>query len=530
MSNTPGELFLKTKKQDKFKWLVPCFKPRQNEAKMTRIDLNNFKRITSLIVLIILNSNNFWAFEDAVLQTVELPPIILGQGEQRLIKIPDLVRYSLGGNAVKILPIPTKKQYHDNALLIKGAVIGNSDLWVWKKNNRLEHRTITVEKNASLPRAERDLLKTLAQLEECEIIYSGEKIIVRGTVLTNKERGKISALSRLNPNKIFDETILSDSLVKETKTALKNWLGANNLSNKLIVSQFGNDLWVEGAIKDFEKRKELERQILSLFPITKIKLHSLPDNAPTVYFRVFLLEVKHHTLSSIGIGWPAQKTGAFTAAPWKLTPSLDLDLTLNFLEQNGDLNILSRPELVVRAPGEAEFFAGGELPIKVRNKYTSNINWKPYGLTLRLKVTHSDGERIRLDIHTEISQLDANIGDNQTPGLQSNRMKTQVDAYFGIPLLLSGLLQNSTRKQVQGLPFLKQIPILGSLFGSEDFLQEKSELVAILLPAAVPPKPSSHLSRNFYPSGPIPIPRNWISPQEEMLIQNHPEYPWNALK
>jgi Flp pilus assembly secretin CpaC len=101
-----------------------------------------------------------------------------------------------------------------------------------------------------------------------------------------------------------------------------------------------------------------------------------------------------------------------------------------------------------------------------------------------------------------VSRLDYSIQNSvdKLPGLQANRMKTQVDARYGVPLLLSGLLQQTDREQAKGLPFLSQIPVLGPLFGSQDYLR------------------------------PVPPPRNWISPAEERELRASADFPWNVLR
>jgi Flp pilus assembly secretin CpaC len=210
---------------------------------------------------------------------------------------------------------------------------------------------------------------------------------------------------------------------------------------------------------------------------------------------------------------------------------LQLDLTLQALEGEGSVRILSSPELVVRAPGEAELFSGGEIPIQATSAYYSSVTWKNFGLSLKLNVTHTTAEKVRLDIFTEVSHLDTSISSvDKVPGIQSNRMKTQVDARYGVPLLLSGLLQHGMRENARGLPFLRQIPVLGMLFGSDDYLNERSELVAILLPSSVPPPPPLGKIIRYAPKGMLPPPRNWISPEDERRLKSSSDYPWNALQ
>jgi Flp pilus assembly secretin CpaC len=109
-------------------------------------------------------------------------------------------------------------------------------------------------------------------------------------------------------------------------------------------------------------------------------------------------------------------------------------------------------------------------------------------------------------------------------------MKTQIDAKLGEPIFLSGLLHEATRNQVKGIPFLKDIPILGGLFSSEDYQENRSELIAILLPSLELPTPPMERFSSLTPKGPIPIPRNQMSPQYESALRSSPDFPWSALE
>jgi pilus assembly protein CpaC len=223
--------------------------------------------------------------------------------------------------------------------------------------------------------------------------------------------------------------------------------------------------------------------------------------------------------------------GAFHVTTAAIQDNIALDVAIQSLEGEGSAKVLSAPELVVRAPGEAELFSGGEIPIHLESHFFSSISWKPFGLTLKLKVTDTTEDEVRLEIFTEVSRLDPSLDtDGKVPGIQSNRMKTQVDARYGSPLLLSGLLQQGTREQAKGLPLLRQIPILGALFGSQDYLSDNSELVAILLPSHTPPPAPMAKIRRYLPAGPIPEPRNEMTPSQERALRSNSEYPWNALK
>lgn len=459
----------------------------------------------------------------------ERSPVILGQGEQRLLRISGLRKYSIGGSAIKILQLPPTLAQEREALLIRGDSAGSSDLWVWKKDGTSEHRTIYVEK-VGKSHKNPPFEKALGKLEEAEIIFTGKGAVLRGKIQTLAECARISAVLQAYPQEIFDETEISENILATAQNQLQSWIKTSSHSSLLRVERAGQTLWIRGSVSRPSEETSLVKKFRSIYPLVQTEMDSMPDHAPTVYFRVFLLELKRSQFHSLGISWPSSAPGAFHVTTGAIQDLLQIDLMIQQLEGKGNARVLSSPELVVRAPGEAELFAGGELPIMTQNRFFSNVMWKNYGLTLKLKVTHTAGDRIRLDIFTEVSHLDIAMSQDKIPGIQANRMKTQVDARFGTPLLLSGLLQEGVRIEAKGLPFLRQIPVLGLLFGSEDYLQERSELVAILYPHAAPPQAPIEKMKGLKPRGPIPLSRNWVSPMDEQILRNSPDYPWNALQ
>jgi pilus assembly protein CpaC len=463
-----------------------------------------------------------------VAQTTETEksPVILGIGEQRLWALPEgIAKFAVGGPAIRAASVQAK------TLVIRGAGVGTADLRVWKQDGTTEHRTFQVERvppSLGLPAA---LVRGLSGLQETEVwAWAQGGIILRGEIQSLAEAARVHGLAQLYPKEIHDETQPSASLVHLGQSRLGDWLLAHPELSSLTCERQGRDLWVRGHVATPMRAASLRKQLVSLYPPVLLELDSLPDSDPTVHFQVFLLEVKKNRLRSLGLDWPVTQESAFRVTSSSLQEALNLDVALQALEADGAVRILSNPELVVRAPGEAELFAGGELPVSTRTRVSSQLNWKNFGLTLRLKVGQSAGARVRLEIWTEVSHLDPSISRGETPGIQANRMRTQVDARYGSPLLLSGLLQDHWRRNARGLPWLRDLPILGALFGSEDFIEERSELVAVLLPRSAPPaQPMTRLT-HLLPHGPIPHARQWISPAEEIRLRASTEWPWNALE
>lgn len=444
-------------------------------------------------------------------------------GEQRSLRFEKLQRFSLGGTHLRSL-----QEGKGNEILFRAVAEGTGDLIVWRKGHEPELYQYQVKKPV------RDILKpalthALAPLQEVEIHLAGSAVILRGQVRTELELRRIVEI-RKSFSEVVDETEASIELIDQGEKKIAAWISSKNLSAKLKLERKAGDVFVSGAAPNPQTLQEWTRDLVARYARVKLDLNSLPDSSRIVHFRVFLLEIKNTYQRSLGLEWPAFKEGAFRVSPTRVSPSLELDLLLKNLEGEGHLKVLSSPELVVRAPGDAELFSGGELPIQSHTRYASQTTWKAFGLTLILKVTHTDHSRVRLDIFTEISSLDESIALGDIPGLRSNKMKTQIDAKFGEPLLLSGLLQDGTRKKARGLPLLRSLPVLGALFGSEDYLNERSELVAILLPSSsVPRAPLTRMER-MLPKGPLPAPREWLDPSDEQNLKSDPNYPWNVLE
>ncbi|MBC7386737.1 MAG: type II and III secretion system protein [Cryobacterium sp.] len=463
----------------------------------------------------------------------ERPPVILAQGEQRLITVPGLKRFSLGSPILRTLASPGGNK---DLILMKAVSPGLTDLWVWKTDGSREHRSIEVRAWKKGPLT--DLEKRLSDLREVEIWIGGTPetgkvtYTVQGLITTLAEAKRVGDLLAAFPTELLNQVTFSDSLYREGEKGLRAWLAKSSYKDdiELLAEPATKTLVVRGGLPDSTLRAGVEKSLREIFPLTRLEIDSMPDRNPTIHFKVFLLELRKNRSRALGVDFPGVFPNALRISHLGIHTALSIEAAIQALENDGSARVLSQPELVVRAPGEAELFAGGEIPIQSKTVYSSRVEWRSYGLSLKLKVHGASGRKVRADIQTEVSHLDGAATDDHIPGLQANRMKTQVDATFGQPLLLSGLLQEGVKKAAKGLPFLKDIPVLGLLFGSSDYLEDRSELVAVLLPSRTLPEAPRAALEIDRPVGNVPLSRNWISPSEEIALRNTKEFPWNAFE
>ena len=175
-------------------------------------------------------------------------------------------------------------------------------------------------------------------------------------------------------------------------------------------------------------------------------------------------------------------------------------------ERVGLVRTLAEPNLTAVSGEAGHFLVGGEFPVPVGSDATGKVTveFKPYGVGLGYTPVVMSGGRISLKISTEVSELSSlgafTISNSTTsgnttttssaltvPGLSVRRAETTVELPSGGSFMIAGLLQQTSKQAIDSLPGMTNMPILGSLFRSRDFLNGETELVIIVTPYIVDP-------------------------------------------
>jgi pilus assembly protein CpaC len=173
---------------------------------------------------------------------------------------------------------------------------------------------------------------------------------------------------------------------------------------------------------------------------------------------------------------------------------------LRALEQDGLLHTLAEPNLTAISGETANFLAGGEFPIPVAQQLgTISVEFKKFGIGLAFTpVVMSEG-RISLKVSTEVSELSNQgaviLSNIAIPALKVRRAETVVELPSGGSLVMAGLLSDQSKQALSGYPGLKNLPVLGTLFRSRDFLKNETELVVLVTPYVVKPVARSELAQ-----------------------------------
>lgn len=160
------------------------------------------------------------------------------------------------------------------------------------------------------------------------------------------------------------------------------------------------------------------------------------------------------------------------------------------LERDGLLKTLAEPNLTAVSGESAKFLAGGKFPIPVPDGNGGyGIQFEEFGVRLTFTPQVLSESRISLKIETTVSEL-TNEGaivmeSIAVPALKSREAQSTVELPSGGSLAIAGLLRDEVRQNIDGFPGLKDLPVLGTLFRSRDFIKEETELVVIVTPYTV---------------------------------------------
>ncbi len=158
------------------------------------------------------------------------------------------------------------------------------------------------------------------------------------------------------------------------------------------------------------------------------------------------------------------------------------------MEAQNFLRTLAEPNLIALSGQQAEFLAGGEFPIQTVEDGSVEISYRKFGVLLDF-TPNVVGKNINLRMTAEVSGIegDANVTDLSTASLFVRRASTTVELHDGESFAIAGLLQDDFRSQKGQVPWLGDVPILGSLFRSAEYNRDQTELVILITAHLVSP-------------------------------------------
>jgi pilus assembly protein CpaC len=208
-------------------------------------------------------------------------------------------------------------------------------------------------------------------------------------------------------------------------------------------------------------------------------------------------------------------------------PDINLAATIQALQAKNVLEILAEPNLLTASGKEASFLAGGEFPFPILQSTGGTgfagitIMFKEFGVRLNFTPTLTLDGLIHLKVRPEVSSLDftnaLTLQGFTVPALSTRRVESEMDLADGQSFVIAGLIDNRVTSQLDKVPGLGDIPILGKLFQSWSKQKSTDELLVVVTPHIVHPLTAENL-----PKGPVfPIPFLPPAVAEQPKSPNH---------
>lgn len=380
---------------------------------------------------------------------IELAPMVSATlGKSSLLRLPSPVtRISVGNPAVVdvVLINPTE-------LYLLGKTVGSTNVILWSKTG--QSTLVDVNVGLDVAAVESSIQRLLPGENNIRVTAAGDSLVLLGSVADAVRVDKALALAEVYAGKkvvnmlqaAAPQQVMLEVKIAEVSKVLLDQLGAH------ITATARSSGLVGSLISGF------------LFG----KLTDFPN---------------------LGAGLSLTKPGM---------------LSLEAQKKDGLLKILAEPNIIAMSGQEGSFLAGGKIFIPVPQAGAGGtvvtLEEREFGVGLRFTPTVLDGGRINLRVAPEVSELSSTgteitafgLGRSILPTITTRRSSTTVQLHDGQSLAIGGLIKNNVTETMKAFPVLGELPIIGALFRSSEFQNDRSELLFVVTPRLVKPLPPDY--------------------------------------
>lgn len=320
--------------------------------------------------------------------------------------------------------------------------------------------------------------KKLNPLYGVSVIVNQGEVRLVGTLFSESLLLQLKGLCQGGKCQYVNELVLSPERTISVRTYINQELKEAALSAGQILF---TPLWKMLLPVRAERAKEIQ-SILSYLGMQVERSGQVVSIKSNVKINLLIVEFRKGAAERLGLNWPQELNAQML--PGNLFAQ---QLTANFIDQEGLGRTLASPSIIARSGADAEFMAGGEIPIRIQGERFAQLTWKKYGVLVKARPQVDLTGRISIEIECEVSSLDGASTVEGVPGIKSNRIKTHFDMLSGRTILLTGLIRADQHHVSQGVLGLNKLPIIGSLFSSHDFKKDQSELLIFMTPQQIFP-------------------------------------------
>ncbi|MCW8915950.1 MAG: type II and III secretion system protein family protein [Magnetovibrio sp.] len=299
----------------------------------------------------------------------------------------------------------------------------------------------------------------------------------------------------IDGNILFQGDIQVDVDVAGIRAAINELMG----DEKIEVSSQRNGVFLKGFVRDAGSSAQAVDIARRFVPDSLNIINNLEImGSRQVIMQVRIAEMKRTSIKKLGLDFTAtlefgpgssatigpaySSTAVSTAfATGTIIPAMTGlgNITYRVMEEAGLAKTLAEPALTAISGETASFLAGGSFPMPSEVDENGNVIYvlQEYGVRLSFTPTVLSDNQISLHLAAEVSSQDTTVAVNGFPGLAMKRTETIIDLPSGGSMMISGLIENDLSSTINGMPGLKDLPILGALFRSEQFTNEETELI-----------------------------------------------------
>jgi pilus assembly protein CpaC len=412
--------------------------------------------------------------------------LALPRGKSAIIELPVDVRDLLVSNpkvADAVLRSPRR-------IFVLGNEIGQTDaVFFDAAGRRILTLDIKVDQDTSA------LAQTISRVlpgSRVEAEALNDSVILTGQVMTAADAdkaGQIAASFVAGPTKVLnmlsiagkDQVMLKVRIVEMQRNVIKQ-LGFNTSA---ILNQVGEPQFMLASAASFAINGSLLGGTKAGYDLNTTSQPVSPVIKADGTDSGLVFQDRNSQIASIKTG-AAGDTGLNKAAS-----------TIQAFERVGLVRTLAEPNLTVVSGEAGKFLVGGEFPVPTGQDTSGKVTleFKPYGVGLGYTPVVLSGGRISIKLSTEVSELSnagafsltAGTSTLTVPGLSVRRAETTAELPSGGSLMIAGLLQQQTKQNLDGIPGMTNLPVLGALFRSRDYLNGETELVIIITAYIVDP-------------------------------------------
>ena len=368
--------------------------------------------------------------------------VTVGRGTSALLPQPTPVRrVSIGDPEIADAVVVSPRE-----ILVNGRRLGSTTLFVWdaNENRRIYNIEVTVDA-AALQRQ----LRALFPREQIAVTASGNMVILSGQVSAAATAARALEIARGT-----GATVVDNLAIPPAQQVLLQVRFAE--VSRTAATQLGVDYRVG----------ETSTLLTPLTPRAGDRVLGLSTGDGLLNISVF-------------------------------EDNIQFEAVIRALKSRGLFRSLAEPNLLALDGTEASFLAGGEFPYPVPqaggqgDNQTITVVFKEFGVRLRFIPRVTAAGNIRLEVEPEVSSLDFSSGLRLSgfaiPSILTRRAHTQIELRPGQTFAIAGLLDNSIVNNLDRIPFLGDIPILGNLFRSREVRQRRNELLVLVTPRLVEP-------------------------------------------